>query len=311
MGDAVIRSYYQILVLLYLPLTGMCMSYFGCRKAEDGSWVLDVAPSRPCFNSSYYAVFPFAVVFFLLYCLSIPGFIFWLLYTRNKSAHEDDDDGMGLILFQLKYGFLVARFKESNYFFETFIMLRKFSVVLMTTFFYTAETKSNAAVLALGASFIQLCLTLPYRAKFHNIMAILCLGSCAAVLEGGTVEDEGFRGFIVITAILVNTGVIFGGNALDIWRLRKEEEEAEDQFYQPGTMKVAGDGSVVKDGEEMASAMGTMTNDASYHVVDGNATEWTLHGVGDDDISPSMDSFANSANSSTAFSSANFVSQTR
>merc|ERR1711991_859554 len=64
-----------------------------------------------------------------------------------------------------------------------------------------------------------------------------------------------------------------------------------------------------KDGEEMASAMGTMTNDASYHVVDGNANEWTLHGVGDDDISPSMDSFANSANSSTAFSSANFVSQ--
>ena len=275
--DAMVRSFYQLLVLLYLPLTGMCMSYFGCNKGSDGRWALDVAPSRTCFTSSYWAVFPFAVLFFGLYCLAIPLGIFMLLYKRNAAAQEDA--AMGLIVFQLRYGFLVARFQEQQYYFETFIMLRKFGVVAMTTFFYSAVSKADAALVVLGASFLQLCLLQPYLSRFHNILAMVCLGSCAAVLEGGTIEDGVFRGIVVVTAIVVNTLAIFVGNGIDLWLMRKSEAEAEDEFYESGQFRVAGDAAVVDDKYTQAEAEGRMTTDTELRTINGNGGG-AMHTIG-------------------------------
>ncbi|KNC55072.1 uncharacterized protein AMSG_10669 [Thecamonas trahens ATCC 50062] len=272
--DAIVRSYYQLLVLLYLPLTSMALTYFGCRKERDGTWVLDTAPSRTCFNSPYWAVFPFAVVFFVIYCMAIPLGVFWLL--RRKHSDASEGDGMGLVVFQLRYGFLVGRFRDEQYYFECNIMLRKFAVVFVTTFFFAAEAKANAAVFALAGSLVQLVLTQPYLAKFHNVLAVTCLTSCLAVLEGGTFRNGTMRALVVVTAILINILAIFVGNAIDLWRIRGKEAKADDEFYTTGTFRMASDASLVDDVARSREAEASMEMDTMLSIQGGAGSLQTV-----------------------------------
>ncbi|KNC56512.1 uncharacterized protein AMSG_11536, partial [Thecamonas trahens ATCC 50062] len=146
--DACRRAYLQLMVLLYLPLAAMAMSYLQCRRDKDGRWVLEAAPAKSCYGTWYWNYFGVAVVFCVVYCLGLPSLVFYLL-TRVRSVADP-------VLFSLRYAFLVGRFSPANYRFEVWIMARKVSVVMAMTFFRPPMTKANVALFALVVSMCQL-----------------------------------------------------------------------------------------------------------------------------------------------------------
>ncbi|KNC47900.1 SxtP protein [Thecamonas trahens ATCC 50062] len=220
--DACRRSYLQLMVLLYLPLAAMAMSYMQCRRDKDGRWVLEAAPAKSCYGVWYWNYFWAAVFFCAAYCLGIPGVVFWLL-TRLRKKNDD-------MMFALRYAFLVGRFKEKNYRFEVWIMIRKVSVVIAMTFFRAAETKANAALMALMASFAQLVRFEPYAAPFHNWLAVVCLASCVCILWAGTFGESEARHVAAITAIGVNILAIVVGNIVDFVLVAWHEKDVGVEF---------------------------------------------------------------------------------
>merc|ERR1711916_136280 len=224
--DASRRAYLQLMVLLYLPLSAMAMSYLECRRDKNGRYVLVASPAQSCYGTWYWNYFGVAILFSLIYCFGIPCLVFYLL-SRVRARTDP-------MLFTLKYAFLVGRFKDSNYRFEVAIMVRKISVVLSMPAMSTAIDKANVALFCLVASFAQLLRFQPYGSSFHNWLAVLCLASCLTILWCGTFSDKDFRDWGAATAIVINVLAIVVGNIIDlilISRQQKEDEKAfEDSF---------------------------------------------------------------------------------
>ena len=180
--------------------------------------------------------------------------------------------------FVLRFGFLVGRFRSSEYWFEAAIMGRKLLVVVCMTFFFTEEAKANAAVFALLGCCGQLVWARPYVAPFHNGLAILVLGATTCVLYSGTFVDRTFRRVGVMGGVVVNVLAIVVGNAVDVWRIaRSEKEVEEEEFFQEGVFQMDSDpktnGSIVASGS-FGSEVGLHTQAGTMHSVDG-----TMHSV--------------------------------
>ncbi|KNC48075.1 uncharacterized protein AMSG_04305 [Thecamonas trahens ATCC 50062] len=220
--DACRRAYLQLMVLLYLPLAAMAMSYLQCRRDKDGRWVLEAAPAKSCYGTWYWNYFGMAVLFSAIYCVGLPLGVFALL-TRLKRVSNPD-------LFSLRYAFLVGRFSPANYRFEVWIMARKAAVVLAMTFFRAPLTKASVALFALVMSFMQLARYLPYETMFHNQLALLCLGSCMVILWSGTFAEASFRNGTAMAAIIVNVLAIVVGNIIDLILIARRNKKLEAEF---------------------------------------------------------------------------------
>lgn len=248
--DAAKRAYFQLLVLLFLPLTSAALGYFACsKKAGSTHYRLDEARYVRCYDSAYYSLLPVAIVASLLYVLGIPAVVAALLFKKRASLSELD--------FALKYGFLVGRFKEAAFAYELAIMGRKVGVVLAMVLLRGVENKANAALLVLGGCLVHLALTLPYYAQLHNRLAIVCLSAVTMVLWGGTMESHDMSATIVICGILVNIIAMIGGAVLD-WKRITDEEHGEGEEAFASVLDY--EGAVVEqgDGERMASAQSSM-----------------------------------------------------
>ena len=228
LGWATIRAWFQSLVLLYLPLTSAAFSVFGCRKDASGRWVLDADPARSCYNGAWWAgLFPLGVVATLVYAVTIPVVVVWILRTRRAS--------LDAISFVLRYGFLVGRFVDHAWFFESVILMRKLSVVVCMTLFFADSSKANAAVFALIGSWGHLVFARPYRSPVHNGLAMVVLGATISVLYAGTFDDYSFRRIGVVSGVVITIVAIVVGTVLDVYLMFVEEKEAEDQeFYGDG-----------------------------------------------------------------------------
>ena len=250
-----IRAWFQSLVLLYLPLASAALSVFGCRKDESSRWVLDADPGRSCYNSSWWAgLFPLGLVASCVYALAIPLGVVWVLAVKRKS--------MDPIVFQLRLGFLVARFAPHSWWFEVAIMVRKLMVVGCMTFFFTPQGKANAAVLVLLGSLLQLALSRPYVDAFHTTLAIVVLTATALTLYAGTFVDFTFRRLGVITGIVINLVAIVGGNAIDLYRMARAEKEVEEnEFFGGGVFTMENE-----DGGEEVAAHSSVSRDVELHV---------------------------------------------
>ncbi|KNC55019.1 uncharacterized protein AMSG_12370 [Thecamonas trahens ATCC 50062] len=220
--DACRRAYLQLMVLLYLPLAAMAMSYLQCRRDKDGRWVLEAAPAKSCYGTWYWNYFGVAVVFCVVYCLGLPSLVFYLL-TRVRSVADP-------VLFSLRYAFLVGRFSPANYRFEVWIMARKVSVVMAMTFFRAPMTKANVALFALVVSMCQLVRFLPYDTMFHNHLALVCLASCLCILWAGTFAEAELRNGVAAGAICINVLAIVVGNIIDLVLIYRRDKETEKLF---------------------------------------------------------------------------------
>ena len=241
---AVVRAWFQSLVLLYLPLTSAAFSIFGCRKDASGRWVLDADPVRTCFNKAWWSgLFLIGLVGVSIYAFAIPAAVALLLYSKRAQ--------MDKIVFAARFDFLVGRFSAHNWWFEVAIMGRKLLVVMSMTFFFSNDSKANAAVFALLGSFTQLVYGRPYCSPFHNLLAIVVLMATMCVLHAGTYANYTLRRFAIITGIIINLVAIVGGNALDIWLLLRREKETEvSEFFVPGVFRGDSDVTPIVDNAE-------------------------------------------------------------
>ena len=229
---AMVRAWFQGLVLLYLPLTGAAFSVFGCRKDEGGRWVLAADPVRSCYNSAWWSgLFPVGLVAVCVYALAIPVGVVFVLWRKKRRMDE--------VGFVLVFGFLVGRFGGRFWWYEAAVMGRKLVVVMCMTFFFTEEGKANGAVLALLGSWAHLALACPYRAPFHNGLAMVVLAATACVLYAGTWDEKTARRVGVVGGVVVNVLAIVVGNVVDVVRIVREEKEVEEgEFFREGVVSM-------------------------------------------------------------------------
>ncbi|KNC52378.1 fibronectin type III domain-containing protein [Thecamonas trahens ATCC 50062] len=225
------RSLFQLVVLLYLPLTAAAFSVFGCYRDESGRWVLAADPARTCFTSAWWGgLFVPGLLFVCVYAIGIPSLVVYVLYTQRQRLDE--------IAYVLKFGFLVGRFERDKWWYEAMIMARKVGVVICMTFFSTQPGKANAAVLVLAASLAHVMLSSPYGCALHNHAAMVVLAATTLVLYAGTFRDFALRRTGVIMGVIVTIIAMVTGSILDLWRLRLEEKEADDEFYTDGVFRM-------------------------------------------------------------------------
>merc|ERR1711991_1200607 len=137
--------------------------------------------------------------------------------------------------FVLRYGFLVGRFRSTGWYYEALIMCRKLGVVICMTFFFSELSKAYSAVWVLVGSLVHLIILQPYRAMFHNLLAVVVLSAVTLVLHAGSFQNKGMRTFGVITGIIVNLAAIVVGNIVDIARIKKKEADVEEnEFFDAG-----------------------------------------------------------------------------
>ncbi|KNC49001.1 uncharacterized protein AMSG_11819 [Thecamonas trahens ATCC 50062] len=258
LADACRRGYFQLMALLYLPLTAMTMSYFNCHQNDEGRWVLQAAPSKSCYGVWYWNYFGVAVAGSVAYCIGIPSFVYWLLSRARRRNPEE------YAIFALRYAFLVGRFDADNFRFEVWIMVRKFGVVCVMTLFASTVVRAHMATLVLTGSLMQLVRFLPYMSLFHNSLAVLCLASCTGILWAGTFGPSRARDMGVMVAIIVNICAIVVGNVIDliiIYRTRREAEkeflaDEADDLKEAGTFTTFGDGGCAGGNEVELSVLG-------------------------------------------------------
>ncbi|KNC51641.1 uncharacterized protein AMSG_07703 [Thecamonas trahens ATCC 50062] len=216
------RTWFQLLVVLYLPLAGASFAPFGCRKDESGRWLLDADPSRRCYTSAWWGLAVSAMLAVALYAIGIPGVVVMLLSRRRRSLDP--------VTFALRFGFLVGRFVDEAWWFEGAIMLRKVGVVMCMTFFTGDDSKASTAAVVLVATLVQLALARPYMSTVHNVVAVVVLAATSMVLYAGTLESFVLRRGGVMLGILGNVLAIVVGNALDVRLLAMSEKAAASQL---------------------------------------------------------------------------------
>merc|ERR1711916_371853 len=95
-------------------------------------------------------------------------------------------------------------------------------------------SKAYAAVWALVACLGHLVYFQPHQVLLHNVLAGIVLAAVTLVLHAGTFENEALRNLGVVVGIVVNLGAIVVGNGLDLWRMKRKDQEAEADFYGGG-----------------------------------------------------------------------------
>jgi len=74
--------------LLYLPLSTSTLSFFDCIKLPDGKYYLDADLGKLCFEGTWSAYAPLAVVAFAAYVVGIPVWICGVLYVHRSRLGE-------------------------------------------------------------------------------------------------------------------------------------------------------------------------------------------------------------------------------
>ena len=246
------RVWYQLVVMLYLPLTAGAFSVFGCRKEESGEWVMDAAPSRRCYTSSWWGLFTPALIACAVYGAGLPLGVVLFLRSRVQT--------MDRVEFVLKYGFLVGRFRDDAWWYEAAIMGRKMGVVLCVTAFSADQSKAAAIFLALVVSLVQVGMTRPYGRMFHNWLAVFVLSGTCLTLAGALFTDANARHTFAAGGIVLTVIGIVVGNGVDLWIIQRAEAEVEkDEFYSDGVFANARDDSFGGEASLGSSAMQVST----------------------------------------------------
>ena len=218
------RAWFQILVLLYLPLVNAAFAPFGCQRDESGRMLLGADPSRRCFNIAWWVgLFVPGLVAVIIYGAGIPGAVVGVLRWKRATLHE--------AVVMARYGFLVGRFVDEAWWFECAILARKVLVVMCMTFFSHDATKASVAVMVLVCSLLQLAMGRPYARREHNFLAVVVLAATALVLYAGTIDNFTLRRMGIVSGVFAVVVGIVVGVAVDVVKMNREEKAAETEEY--------------------------------------------------------------------------------
>ncbi|KNC46507.1 uncharacterized protein AMSG_02943 [Thecamonas trahens ATCC 50062] len=224
------RTWFQILVLIYMPLCSAALSVFGCEQARDGRWILAADPARSCYTASWMGLAAVGGSAVGVYALGVPISVWYFLRNRRRVLDR--------AIFSLRYAFLVARFESRWWWFEVVIMARKVGVVAAFTFVAGDVNKAHLGALLLFVATVHLAAARPYGEELHNRIAIGAMSGAFVVLFAGTGGEATMRTAGVLGGLAICLGVIVLGVALDLRRMAADEKDADAEFYSPGMVRM-------------------------------------------------------------------------
>lgn len=225
--DGARRSWYQSLMLLYMPLIASALSIFGCRRDAAGVWILVDDPSHRCFDRRWRTqLLAPGLAFALLYGLAVPCAVVCILWRARRA--------LGSVEFHLRYGFAVARFVPHFWYFEAVLMGQKLALVLALTALASENAKASGGVMVLMGSLVHLTTARPYARVTHQSVAAATQLAVSLTLLGGLLDDFLFRRLTAATGVVCTLGAIAVGLALDLVLYRREVVAAASDFKDSG-----------------------------------------------------------------------------
>ena len=218
-------------LFIYAGLLSRSLEVFDCTQNLDGTWSMDVEPSRACYEGSWFAFAVIGGLISLVYGLGVPV---TMLITRKSTAFDE----LGMYKFHRKLAMWEVLITARKFFFIAFIMFN--------------STRPVVAALLAGLV-ILICLVAhaavrPYKWIQHNVLEVVLLTFAICILTLGialaskekmdssswnTVQT--FAILFLLGAILVTIAVIiWGWLTLDFQEVPPEEQlGCDDAFDSP------------------------------------------------------------------------------
>ena len=126
-GDVGIMATQLLWLLTYTMVTEAVMSVFVCRELDDGYWVLSRDVEVECGTPQHRLARRVGLVMLALHTVGVP-LQAALLMGGPRGARDQ-------LRMRVRFGFLYENFRDATFWYESFGMLRKASMVAVVTFF--------------------------------------------------------------------------------------------------------------------------------------------------------------------------------
>ncbi|KAJ6235763.1 insulin-like growth factor binding protein [Anaeramoeba flamelloides] len=180
-----INAWLAFLFLLYLILCLKILELFDCSYSENlKRYTLNYNTNYYCYDSWWYKMLPFVIIFALLYIVGIPVFLCWVLLYHSKHVNEKT--------FNARLGLLTSKYKKEWFFWEFVLLIKKFLIVI----FYIYLTNYPNAQLTLFYLIILLSIILqlysnPFNSKPRNFLEFTLLFITLFILFCGLIFSSG------------------------------------------------------------------------------------------------------------------------
>ncbi|KAG2373886.1 hypothetical protein C9374_011771 [Naegleria lovaniensis] len=175
-----IHSFITFLSLAYMYIIQTSVDIFLCKGQNDGTKNLEQAPHITCFEGSWWIMFPFSVIYFLLFGLGAAVFFIYsgIRYRAVKLSGDND--------FIQRFKFLFTKFKPRYFYYESIITVRKLVFSVLYVFLAPLQVIALGFIL-IFISFVIHMQLVPYSKKMHNLIEYVTLVATLFTLFLGVV----------------------------------------------------------------------------------------------------------------------------
>ncbi|KAJ5066395.1 g protein-coupled receptor-related [Anaeramoeba ignava] len=201
-----INSYTTILSFIYLFLSYKVLQIFDCKKQSEGTYTFGGDSSLFCYEKWWKDIFPFAIVFLVLYVVGIPLILSILFFVSSKKLDEQS--------FDLRFGLLCTRYTKTWFFWEIFVMIRKLLLTIAQLFLsFDPIIQSIFCVVVLLFALVLQIQAKPFIADRHNTLEFVLICFSEIILFSGMVfasndfqqtSGKGILGIFIITLIWIS-----------------------------------------------------------------------------------------------------------
>jgi hypothetical protein len=118
-----IRTFLVLITMSYAYVIVEAARPFSCRRNPNGTYTLVSSPDLDCYDKEWFSHAGVVVFFILIYVVVFPGALLWAFFKFK--------DRVGTPWFNIRFGVVVAQFKDEHYFWEMVVLLKRalFSVI--------------------------------------------------------------------------------------------------------------------------------------------------------------------------------------
>jgi hypothetical protein len=213
--------------MLYTLLVAGALSPFMCKKMTNSSFVLISSPSILCYESVWNRFYPLVVSFIILYIVLFPLFVIALFWKNRSNVHSP--------LFMQNYGHLISSFRESFFFWELVVFVRKgvFAGLAQSIPLYPSGDTEPYFLSVLFLFFFLGIETFFSPFKKHSvfvksfmwtilaILLLLCDGFVFKSVDVSSFQKTAFGALMIVLIVgtlLVSVGALF----LEIWTNKRK-----------------------------------------------------------------------------------------
>ena len=192
--------------LFYVPLSRASFELFDCSKL-NGRYVLDADLSVVCFDSSWWALFPFGLLGLLVYVIGIPLVMSYSLWKVRDTLWMPETMRV--------YGLMYRLFRRDFYFTGIVLLGKRLVIVVLVVFLSSSVTLLIASLLvvvvasmALHNHFAVYYFTLYDLIEQRLNACVLGVLLCAFVSHAGRVDPSEWR-TVFIEVVLIAIVILF------------------------------------------------------------------------------------------------------